>query len=405
MKNINRVVCSLFIILCFCTIHATAQLDNRQITQDLHYAIKKANLPGMAVVLVDDKHIIYKHCFGEADIGAGKPYSLRTTQEIGSVSKMILSVALMKAIELGYFKLDTDINSILPFKVVNPYEPNHPITIRELATHTSGIVDNPRVYINTYRFNIGLRPSNPAYLEPLQALGYKKALADTTLSEFCFNYLAEKGTYFSAENFVKTTSGRTSSYSNIATALIAYLIEIKSGTTYSIFTATHIFKPLHMNHSAWFLADLKLDKLAQLYYNNEVNFPLYDLITYPDGGLKTNAMDLSKFLVDMIKGLSGKSAILQKESFKIMFTPQFSSSNTPTKLSLAKRNKGILWNLYNNGTIGHDGDDPGVSSFLAFNPSTGLGGFFLCNKYMDDKSTITDIITKALSRKVYGNSN
>ncbi|WP_373459081.1 serine hydrolase domain-containing protein [Pedobacter sp. W3I1] len=360
--------------------------------------MEKVSLPGMAVVMVNDKRIIYGHCFGKADLAAGKPYSLYTTQEIGSVSKMILSVALMKAIELGYFTLETDINSLLPFKVVNPYEPNHPITVRELATHTSGIIDNPRIYINTYRFNLHLRSYSPASLVPLQALGYKQTLADTTLREFCFNYLAEKGIYYSPENFVYTTSGRTSSYSNIATALIAYLIEIKSGASYSAFTARHIFKPLHMNHSAWFLADLKINNLAQLYYNNDVNFPVYDLVTYPDGGLKTNASDLSKFLIDMIRGFSGRSAVLQPESFRIMFTPQFSSNNTPAKLSLAKRNKGILWNLYNNGTIGHDGDDPGVSSFLAFNPSTGLGGFFLCNKYMDDKSIITDIITKAIAR-------
>lgn len=55
-----------------------------------------------------------------------------------------------------------------------------------------------------------------------------------------------------------------------------------------------------------------------------------------------------------------------------------------------------MWNLYTNGTIGHEGDDPGVSSFLVFNPSTGLGGLFLSNKYMDDKSSIVNIITKAI---------
>ncbi|RZJ43441.1 MAG: hypothetical protein EOO19_13005, partial [Chryseobacterium sp.] len=81
---------------------------------------------------------------------------------------------------------------------------------------------------------------------------------------------------------------------------------------------------------------------------------------------------------DMIKGLSGHSAILSQQSFQTMFTPQFSSANQPAKLSLVTRNKGILWNLYNNGTIGHDGDDPGVSAFLVFNPKTGLGGTKIC---------------------------
>jgi len=360
--------------------------------------MQEKKLPGMAVVLVNSYGVIYKRGFGKADIEAAKSYTLSTTQEVGSVSKMILVVAMMKAIELGYFSLDTDINQILPYKVVNPHEPKHAITIRELATHTSGIIDNPGIYINTFKFDLQRRPYSSTYLEPLQGLGYKQALADTTLKQFFLNYLDQKGKYYSSGNFTYTPSGRTSSYSNIATALIAYLIEIKSGVSYKTFTKKYIFEPLHMSHSAWFTAEVKLNKLAQLYHDGGIRFPLYDLATYPDGGLKTNALDLSRFLVDMINGLSGKSRVLKAQSFQTMFTPQFSGTNLPAGLSLAKRNKGILWNLYNNGTIGHDGDDPGVSSFLVFNPATGLGGLFLCNKYMDDKSPITNIITKSISK-------
>ncbi len=65
-----------------------------------------------------------------------------------------------------------------------------------------------------------------------------------------------------------------------------------------------------------------------------------------------------------------------------MFSPQISIQNPPQEIKLENRNKGILWNLHANGTIGHDGDDPGVSAFIVFNPSTGLGGLFLCNKYL-----------------------
>ena len=45
-----------------------------------------------------------------------------------------------------------------------------------------------------------------------------------------------------------------------------------------------------------------------------------------------------------------------------------------------------------NGTICHDGDDPGVSSFLFFNPKTRLGGVFLSNKYVADKKSIIDLL-------------
>lgn len=388
----------LLIVFTVATINASAQFDPKKLTADLQQIVQKDSLPGMAVVLVDTKGIVYQHGFGYADIAAGKPYSLQTTQEIGSVSKMILAAALMKAVELGYFTLDTDINQMMPFKVVNPLEPNHNITIRELATHTSGIVDNPEVYMNVYRFYNNLRPYHPASLQLLGKLGYRQGLTDSTLAKFYYNYLNPKGKYHDTQNFVFTAKKRTSVYSNIGTALIAHLIELKSGMSYDAFTAKYIFKPLHIKHSSWFVKSIKPGNLAQLYYNAQINFPLYDIVSYPDGGLKTNSMDLSKFLRDMMNGLDGKSAVLKPASFRQMFTPQFNTLAPPARISLSKRNKGILWNLYTNGTIGHDGDDPGVSSFMVFNPATGRGGLFICNRYLDDKSSITDIITQAIGK-------
>lgn len=394
---LNSSIC-LIAVLLSSSGKVSGQFHSQQLTQNLQHILEKEKIPGFAVVLVDGKKVIYKHAFGKADLAANKLYELNTIQEVGSVSKMFLAVALMKAVELGYFSLDTEVNEILPFKVVNPYEPNHAITIRELATHTSGIVDNQEVYMNTYQFDLKRRSYNPAYLGPLKELGYNRTLADTTLSQFYFNYLAQQGKYYSPKNFTYDSSKRTSSYSNIASALIAYLIEIKSGISYAKFTMQQIFIPLKMTNSYWFTSKIKLNKLARLYLDDDIDFPLYDLLTYPDGGLKTNALDLSKFLRDVMNGLSGYSAILRQQSFQTMFTPQFSVKNQPAKLSLITRNKGILWNLYNNGTIGHDGDDPGVSAFLLFNPQTGLGGLFLCNKYLDDKRSLISVLTEAISR-------
>jgi len=79
-------------------------------------------------VILDSNGRLYNNQFGYADIEEDKPYSLHTVLPIGSVSKMILVVALMKATELGHFNLDTDINSILPFKVINPNQPDHRIS-------------------------------------------------------------------------------------------------------------------------------------------------------------------------------------------------------------------------------------------------------------------------------------
>ena len=370
------------------------------LTNQLHQVFLKDSLPGLSVVLVSSKGIIYEKSFGFADVKSAVPFTSGTVQNIGSVSKTFIAVALMKAIELNYFTLETDINEILPFKVINPNDPDGKITIRELANHTSGIVDNPETYPNSYQFYPALARYDQAAFDALQGLGYQGKVTDQSMKDFFSNYLSKNGKYYSSNNFGAGKPGSTSKYSNIASALAAYLIEIKSGISYAEFTGKYILRPLKMTQSGWRLTSKGLPNYAKPYCNLELSFPFYSLITYPEGGLRTSVNDLSKYLVEMIKGYKGSSKILNPGSFQTMFTPQFSPGNLPKDFSLATRNKGIFWNLYNNGTIGHDGDDPGVSSYLFFNTKTGLGGIFICNKYLPDKHSIVELLQSATNSPI-----
>ncbi|MDN5288623.1 MAG: beta-lactamase [Mucilaginibacter sp.] len=379
---------------------ADAQSITDSLTNNLHRAFVKDSLPGLCVVLVNAHQIIYQKSFGFADIGNQIPYTINAIQNVGSVSKTVIAMALMKAVELQYFTLETNINDILPFKVVNPNQPDSKITIRELANHTSGIIDNPAIYPNSYRFYPKLRSFDSTALNALSENGYREKVKDSSMRSFFYNYLASGGKYYSKVNFGEGPAGGTSAYSNIGSALVAYLIEIRSHLSYADFTTKYILKPLKMDHSGWFVKSINLKNHAKLYLNQSSYFPLYDLLTYPDGGLKTSADDLSKYLMAIIRGYQGDKTLLNEASFKVMFTVQFTKEHPPKNISLTNRNKGIFWNLYTNGTIGHDGDDPGISTFLFFNPKTGLGGLFLCNKYLPNKQPIIDLLVKAVSKKL-----
>src|SRR6185436_9845830 len=81
-----------------------------------------------------------------------KPFTPNTIMNVGSIAKPFTGVALMRAVQEGKLSLDEDINAYLPFRVVNPYYPMEKITLRHLATHTSGITDQWSVYKNTYHF-------------------------------------------------------------------------------------------------------------------------------------------------------------------------------------------------------------------------------------------------------------
>ncbi|QEH43569.1 serine hydrolase [Chitinophaga sp. XS-30] len=389
----NMLIICLGLQLTFNTCIAQSKLDT--LTAELNSAFIRDSLYGLSVALVNANGIVYQKNFGFADIKNGIPYNANTIQNIGSVSKSLIGIAIMKAIELEYFTLETNINDILPFKVINPNHPDDIITIRELTNHTSGIIDNDSIYPNSYKFYPALRSYDKELMGWIGTKGYQEKIKDANMKDFFYNYLCKEGKYYSRKNFSPDKAGKTYAYSNLGSALAAHLIEIKSGTSYDKFTTQYILEPLKMNNSGWFIDAAQLKSHARLYYNRDKDFPLYSLLTYPDGGLRTSCNDLSKYLMAVIKGYNGDVSLLSNASFKQMFSPMFTEADAPEGLNFKNRNKGVFWNLYSNGTIGLDGDDPGVSAYLFFNPATGLGGLFLSNKFMDDKKDIVELLVRA----------
>ncbi|WP_448635920.1 hypothetical protein [Pedobacter panaciterrae] len=100
----------------------------------------------------------------------------------------------------------------------------------------------------------------------------------------------------------------------------------------------------------------------------------------------------------MIRGLNGNSKILANESVKTMFKPVFTAATVPANMNLQTRNKGVFWNIYNDGYIGHDGDDPGVTTNILFNDHIGI--VFLTNIYLKDRTDILKILKKYGERLV-----
>ena len=137
-------------LLFLCAIHVTplaqAAVDTAKLTRDLQQLQQKSGFPGLAVARIDLSDEPYLQAFGLADLRTKTRYTVDSVQNVGSVSKTVVGLALVKAISLGYFTLDTPINDILPFRVRNPRGADTPITVRHLVTHTSGIVDDEDIY-------------------------------------------------------------------------------------------------------------------------------------------------------------------------------------------------------------------------------------------------------------------
>jgi len=337
----------------------------------------RGKLPGFAAAVVSGSKVLYQRGFGLADVAARRPYTDQTLQNVGSVSKTVVGVALVKAIELGYFDLDTEIERILPFTVRNPHG-RLPITVRHLVTHTSSILDDDEVYGHSYLIAHGADRKSPLY-RSFERDSTVPGRADTSLGGFLRAYLAAGGAHYKKTNFAKAAPGAAYHYSNIGSALAAYLVQVKSGMGFDAFTKRHIFEPLGMASTRWHPDPALGARQASVYGHRLQAYPRYALITYPDGGLTTSASDLARFLMAMVKGYRGGEGVLTKAGFTLLFDPQFAPDALPAGSPKGEPNSGVFWRIRANGQVGHTGSDPGVTAFMFIDPASGTGRLLMTN--------------------------
>jgi len=309
----------------------------------------ETGIVGIGASIIIDKKVVWTNGYGYADKENKTSFTPSTVMNIASISKTFTGVCIMKAVEEGKVSLDEDINNYLPFKVINPNFPSDKITLRHLATHTSGLTDrNPFYGDSTYYYG-GLKP------EPL--------------GEFLKSYFVQGGKHYSKDNFLSSKPGTNRDYSNIGAGLAGFIIELRTGKTLNEYAKKHIFKPLKMQNSGWALNEIDITKHSKLYEkkgDSIVQIQLYEGTTYPDGGVRTSVIDLSKFFITLLnEGKYKKKKLLKKELANEMLRFQFTETKKPENVELKEVNSGIFWATKNNVTrIGHNGSDPGVRTFM-----------------------------------------
>lgn len=351
--------------------------------------LAKGKFNGFGLAIVDEKGVRYQKGFGFANVATKQKYTINTIQNIASISKTVVGLALMKAQELGKLKLDDPINKYLPFKVVNPNFPDVSITIKQLANHTSSIVDNEFYLSKNY------------YLKPNQDLKGKKLVFDETqvfnqaskvqsMPTFLKDLLTLQGKWYKKDGFSNHKPGEIYEYSNTATTLTAYIIEEATGMSFSAFTKQYILKPLQMNASGWKFGEVDFKNYSHLYENPKESLPFYAMVTYPDGNFITSTKDLSNYLIELIKGYNGHGTILSKASYAEFFRPQLSAKNfierNERNPNSESYNVGIFMGFGYTGYIGHTGGDPGVVSILFFDPKTSIGRLMFFNTSIADNA-------------------
>jgi CubicO group peptidase (beta-lactamase class C family) len=287
----------------------------------------------------------------------------------------------MQLHEAGTIDLDKDINNYLPWAVEIPNFNNDSITVRQLMTHTSSINDN-----------WGTMSSYYGYPDPT-----------ISLANCMGSYFPTIGSDYNATgNFLNSAPGTSYHYSNMASALNGYLVEVSSGIPFDDYCDNNLFNPLCMENTAWHFSDFNSDQVAIPYsYQNGNYLPYshYGFADYPNGQLRTNILDLGNFMIAILNGGTlGSNTILNPSTVNEMLSFQ---------IPLLDTTQGLNWyrtKLYHSGgeamLWGHSGGEKGVNTHLFLDPSTNIGICVLTNGEGDGLYICDDLYDHVLNMNV-----
>ncbi len=359
------------------------QIMQDSLTAELDSIQQNGLIIGFGVCIANEKGTLYENGFGYANKDTKQKYTAQTVQNIASISKTMIGISLMKAQEMGKLKLDDPIEQYLPFKVINPFHPNKPITIRHLATHTSGINDTDQYMKHAWVMTENQDLTNVSTAYPEQRLNTADKFS--SMEVFLTKYLLKNGDFYQKNNYIDFEPGERYNYSNIGATLAAVVLENATNQSFDSFSTKHILKPLGMNATGWSLKEVDVSKHSRLYRNDYTVLPFYTAITYPDGMLITSSSDMAKYMTELIKGFSGTGTLLSKESYVQLFTEQLEEkhfeegSRRPEHPYDADYSTAIFIGHSNVGHVGHSGGDAGVGTWMYFNKKTKTGRFIVTN--------------------------
>ncbi len=369
MKKITLLII-ITLILNSCGSSKQVILTKDELDVKLKNTLKYKRLTGFSVSAFTKDSILYQKAFGFEDITTKKPYTINTKQHIASISKTAIAVALFKAQELGLLSIDDPINKHLPFKVINPHFKDESITIRQLATHTSSIK-----YSEKMTDSLGL--INP----------------NTELKDVVKGYLTKEGKWYNDNNFHKNKPGEIGDYSNVGASLVAYIIEYKSGLSFSKFTEKYIFKPLGFKDTS-FQQNTSISYYKYLSQGNFEKVTMEGNATglYPAGGLSTNLKELTKFCqMVMNNGSLNNISILKTESTQEMLK----AFKLRKSLDDEIYKQAIFWSTMKSPLgipremIGHNGGDYGIFTMMFFDQKSGIGYILLSNTGMTEDNVVS----------------
>lgn len=299
-------------------------------------AVDKGEVSGIVTLVARHGKLAAFNAHGVQAYETKAPMKVDSLFRIYSMTKPVTGVALMQLHEKGLWKLDDPVSKFLPelanLKVYTGkgsdgkdilVPANRPATMRELMSHTAGL-------------GYGLSATNPVDVAfQAEAPLTKADMKSMVESVGKLPLLAQPGQRWS--------------YS-IAVDLQGAIVERLSGMKFGEYLDKHIFTPLHMNDTQFYLTEKDRPRMTNVYQWDRTKNKL-ELFPDPEGrgffdanhvesgggGLVSTAHDYARFCQMLLnKGQLDGAQILKPESVALMTQNHigdlriFSNGNAPT---------------------------------------------------------------------------
>ena len=322
---------------------------------EIQRTLLEGKIPSAAIALVSGNQIIWTGAYGQANLWARTPAVPSTVYLIGSTFKAMSTVALLKQMEQGKFKLDDRVSDYLTeFKIQNE-DPKNPVTFRHLFAHTSGM---PADFGGVPVWSDAAPPTLEEYL--------RKSLrvAKPTMSSVV--------------------------YSNQAFTLIGYLVQKFSGVPYKQYIQEQIFAPLEMTSTAFEPRPDMEERLSIPYTVDEktgsqIGATRVKAAVWPAGIVYGTVLNQANWLIANLNGgvFKGKR-IIGEQTLEQMLTRQYDQFKGPIEGLWGNENAGFgltWWVQVRDGDryFAHSGSVPGYTAFLLGNRDRKLGFAILTN--------------------------
>ena len=233
-------------------------------------------LPGVAVGIVIDGELAYAKGFGVVDPATKTVPDADTVYRIGSISKSFTGLALLSLRDEGVLSLEDPLARWIPeaAKIVYPTRDERPITLHQLAQHTSGL---PRMG----PFDPDHAPDEATVVGSLAKIELERA------------------------------PGLESVYSNLGFSLLGIVVSHAAKQPLHDVVAARIWKPLGMSSTSWDAASTPAGHLAPAFDTGPDAGPTPPtLLGAADGagGIYSSVRDMAKYAAFLLAAYPPRDA-------------------------------------------------------------------------------------------------